>query len=83
VALLGGSEMVATGGPSIRFWDGATGREILAFKTVRGQVRALGYDERVNDLYIADESGSILVLGLGDLQRGLRELGLDLPGSGP
>jgi hypothetical protein len=82
VAFLGGDGLVATGGSTIQFWDRATGRALLSIASMRGQVRSLQHDAHTGDLYAADENGSVLVLGLSDLHRQLRDLGLAMPGFG-
>jgi tetratricopeptide (TPR) repeat protein/WD40 repeat protein/tRNA A-37 threonylcarbamoyl transferase component Bud32 len=71
-----GNELLATGGQSIRFWESATGKDVLTLEVAHAPVRELMVNQKTGELAVADQGEKIELLNLPDLYHRLEELKL-------
>ena len=76
-----GTDLLVSGGRSVRFWKVSDKREVLSVEVPTGPVRALTVNGAGDELTVADQGSPPRVLDLDVLQRELRRLSLDLPGA--
>jgi serine/threonine protein kinase/WD40 repeat protein len=69
-----------TGGHQIQFWERATSHPVWTLQVPLQPVRALSLNETGQQLAVADQSISVLVFDLQDLNRQLKKVGLGVPG---
>jgi tetratricopeptide (TPR) repeat protein len=77
LAFVGGSELLATGGQAVQFWETRTGRNVWTLEAPRGPVRALLMDDRTGELAVADQGEMLLLLPLSNLHAHMERLKLN------
>jgi serine/threonine protein kinase/tetratricopeptide (TPR) repeat protein/WD40 repeat protein len=80
LAFVGEASLLATGGPSVQFWETETGRNVWTVEVARPPVQVLSVHKKTGELAVGDGADRALVIDLPALHARLEALGLGFGG---
>jgi WD40 repeat protein len=80
LAFVGSEDFLVIGGKLLELRETATGRVLLAHEPPRAPIRRLQVDTGTYDLYFTEAGNAVHVMNLGDLNRVLGGMALEIPG---
>jgi hypothetical protein len=80
LAFIGNDEFLLAGGKLLELREAATGRVLVAHEPPRAPIRRLQVDAGTYNLYFIDAGNAVHFMNLGDLNRVLGDMALEIPG---